>query len=249
LIRFTIQSWSAWAPGLETAEDWRRFARDPIIRSLDGAPAVKFVPAMQRRRLSRLSRMALQAAFDACPPELRSQVSTVFASRHGESELCVALLSDIVRDLALSPTQFSHSVHNTQAALYSIEAGNGGPSTSVAAQQDTFCAGLVEALGLCRRHRPLPTLLVVADEPWPKVFRSFDDELPASYGAAWLVEEGLGSEGMSFEMELVPSAAPVHDASPRWPDALLFLAWMLGDETEFTLARGPRNWCFRRVRR
>src|SRR6185436_1154869 len=88
VIRFTIRSWSAWAPGLEDPDDWRRFAREPILRSLDGAPAVKFVPAMQRRRLSRLSRIALQVAFDACPPELRSQVPTVFASRHGESDLC-----------------------------------------------------------------------------------------------------------------------------------------------------------------
>jgi hypothetical protein len=240
LLRFTIQSWSAWAPGLENPDDWRRFAREPVIRSLDGAPALKFVPAMQRRRLSRLSRMAL---------ELRSHVPTVFASRHGESDLCVALLSDIVRDLALSPTQFSHSVHNTQAALYSIEAGNGGASTSLAAQQDTFCAGLVEALASCRRHRPEPALLVVADEPFPEIFKTFEDELPAAYGAAWLVEEGLGSEGMSFEMELVPSALPAHDGLPRLPDALLFLAWMLGDENELMLSRGGRNWFFRRVRR
>jgi hypothetical protein len=190
--------------------------------------------------------MALQAAFEACPAEMRSQVATVFASRHGESQLCDALLRDIVRELALSPTQFSHSVHNTQAAVFSIEAGNGCPSTSVAARQDTFCAGLVEALGLCLRHRPMPALLVVADEPVTDVFRRFDDELPAAYGAAWLVDSGPGSTGTSFEMELAPASARAADAAPRLPDALLFLAWMLGDAPELVLAHGRRSWIFRR---
>ncbi len=246
MIRFTVKAWSAWAPGLENTEDWRRFAREPVLPALDGTPVLMFVPAMQRRRFSRLSRMALQSAFASCPTELLTEASTVFASRHGESEVCLALLRDIAQRLALPPTKFSHSVHNAQAGLFSIAAGNGRPSSSIAGQQDTFCAGLVEALGLCQRHRPHPTLLVVADEPIPAIFRAFEDELPAAFAAAWLVEEGIGAAGMPFEMRLSEPLANTADTTPKLPGALQFLAWMLGEEDSLALTRGRRSWIFRR---
>lgn len=247
MIPFTIKSWSAWAPGVESAADWERFARDPVRLSLEGTPALAFIPAMQRRRLSRLSRMALHSAFAAGPRELLSEVSTVFASRHGESEVCIALLRDIARDLALSPTQFSHSVHNTQAGLFSIEARNACASTSIAAREDTFGAGLLEALGLCRRQRPRPCLLVAADEPRPRLFHDDADELPAAFGAAWVIEDGTRPTGMAFEMSIGKALVPEGTLEPRQTGALQFLVWMLGAEESLALHGRRCTWSFRRL--
>lgn len=59
-------------------------------------PDVGFLPALQRRRLSRLARMAFYVAWplaDAAGP-----LPLVFASRHGETPRTLAILSDLAHD-------------------------------------------------------------------------------------------------------------------------------------------------------
>ncbi|MEO6709671.1 MAG: beta-ketoacyl synthase chain length factor [Planctomycetota bacterium] len=247
MIDFSIAAWSAWAPGIPASEDWQAWARAPHAPALEGSPEMRFIPAMQRRRYSRLSRMALQVAFDATPPELQADVSSVFASRHGESNACVALLSDIARAVPISPTAFSHSVHNTQGGLFSIAAGNGRPSSSIAAGTDTFCAGLIEALGICERRRPGFTLLVVADEPRPELLGGVDLEVPVAFALALLLDLGVSARSASFRMAPGEPRATV-PREPRLPQALEFLAWMLCGGDQLELSGGRRSWNFRRLK-
>lgn len=247
MIGFRVDGWSAWAPGIQSSEAWQRWALSPQAPDLEGTPELKFIPAMVRRRFSRLSKMALQVAFDATPPEMLADVSTVFASRHGESNACVGLLADIARGTPLSPTAFSHSVHNTQGGLFSIAANNGCISSSIAAREDTFCAGLVEALGLCERAAPRPTLLVVADELMPGIFSEFQDEVPCSYALALLIAQGAPDGAPAFRLQLAEPAAGARDDSPRLPQALEFLAWMLGDAPTLELGAGRHRWRFERL--
>ncbi|MBX8507297.1 beta-ketoacyl synthase chain length factor, partial [Pseudomonas lijiangensis] len=59
MITFNIAQWRAWAPGLTSVDDWQQWSRNPtLLQSSDAAPDVSFLPAMQRRRLSRMARMA-----------------------------------------------------------------------------------------------------------------------------------------------------------------------------------------------
>jgi len=247
VITFSVRAWSAWAPGIQSSEDWTAWARAPRVPELEGSPELKFIPAMQRRRFSRLSRMALQVAFDATPPELVTDVCSVFASRHGESNACVALLSDIARGQPISPTAFSHSVHNSQGGQFSIAAANGRPSSSIAAGTNTFCAGLIEAVGLCERHRPSPTLLVVADEPRPAILRDVDDELPAAFAVALLIDEGAQSAAPAFRLELGAAHADPPASEPRLPQALEFLAWMIEGKGRLEVPFERRSWIFERA--
>lgn len=235
MIRFGVRAWSAWAPNVQSQSQWRDWAAMPRPLELEGMPELAFVPALQRRRFSRLSRMALQVAFEATPPSMIGDVSTVFASRHGEATTCVALLSDIARELPLSPTAFSHSVHNAQAGLFSIQARNGRTSSSIAAMRDTFCAGLIEAFGVCERRPDAPTLLVQADEPRPAMFSEFEDEIPAVYAVALLITIDRDASP-AFGFEIVDARAAAPSLTPRIPEALQFLAWVLGDETSLTFA-------------
>ena len=78
---------------------------------------------MQRRRIERLGRMAIQAAC-WCQEAEESGVPLVFASRHGDVARSADLLNSLADDAALSPTAFGLSVHNAVAALYSITRGN-----------------------------------------------------------------------------------------------------------------------------
>lgn len=247
MITFSVRAWSAWAPGLHTSEDWLEWSHAPCAPGLQGSPELKFVPAMQRRRFSRQSRMALQVAFDATPPELLTDVCTVFASRHGESNACVALLGDIARRAPISPTAFSHSVHNTQGGLFSIAADNGRPSSSIAAGTHTFCAGLIEAVGMCERHAQGPTLLVVTDEPRPAPMRDVDDEVPCAFAVALLLESNAGTAAPTFRMELGPTRELLEKAPLRLPEALEFLAWMLAGDSLLALPFASRSFEFQRV--
>ncbi|SDR34561.1 Beta-ketoacyl synthase, N-terminal domain [Pseudomonas cannabina] len=59
LITFNIARWHAWAPGLASVDDWRQWSHHPtLLETGDEAPDVSFLPAMQRRRLGRMARMA-----------------------------------------------------------------------------------------------------------------------------------------------------------------------------------------------
>jgi Beta-ketoacyl synthase, N-terminal domain len=245
MIEFSIRAWSAWAPGVERADDWRRWAEKPFALSTEGTPQLPSIPPMQRRRFSRVSRMALHVALDALPPEGSREISTVFASRHGEATASIALLQDIAKSLPLSPTTFSHSVHNTAAGLFSIATASARASSSIAAVHDTLGCGLVEALGSCERQRR-PTLLVIADEPTVEIFSAFADEIPAAFALALLVEDESTGGGERFGFELADPTP--HTIEPALPHALSFLAWMLGSSDALVLPGDRRDWKFQRLR-
>ena len=59
--------------------------------------------------------------------------SAVFVSRHGELARSMTLLQALADGQALSPTDFSMSVHNTAAGLCSIQGKAAIPMTSLAA--------------------------------------------------------------------------------------------------------------------
>ncbi len=134
----------AWSPEYQQQQDWQQWQSSNC--ALDDsdriAPKLPQVAAMQRRRFSRLSKMMLEAAFQAEAP---SQCRSVFASRHGELNRTIELLQDIIARQPLSPMGFSQSVHNTASGLFGIVTGNTGASTSVAAGTDTLSQAMLEA--------------------------------------------------------------------------------------------------------
>jgi len=237
-----VRAWSAWAPGLEDRDAWRAWCRDPKELERVGRPEARFLPPMLRRRCSALARIMLTAAFDCCGPELRDRVATVFAARHGNINESIELLENLARHQPLSPTRFSHSVHNAQAGLYSIAASNRQASSSIAAQEDIFASGWLEALPLLARAPQRPVLLVVGDVPLAPAFAPLVDEPETSYALALLLERAAEGHGIALGLESTPPAA----RRPRWPDAFAFLRWLVGDEPRLALACGRRRWIWER---
>ncbi|TWU61566.1 3-oxoacyl-ACP synthase [Shewanella algae] len=174
-LAFSILSWGAWSPEYQQQQDWQQWQSSNC--ALDDsdriAPKLPQVAAMQRRRFSRLSKMMLEAAFQAEAP---SQCRSVFASRHGELNRTIELLQDIIARQPLSPMGFSQSVHNTASGLFGIVTGNTGASTSVAAGTDTLSQAMLEAWAQLAED-PSPLLLVFGDDPVPPVYDEFTQEM------------------------------------------------------------------------
>jgi hypothetical protein len=185
----------------------------------------------------------LAAACACAAPDALARVATVFASRHGNLNESVELLHRLARREPLSPTRFSHTVHNAQAGLFSIAVGNRHGSSSVAAGEETFACGWLEALCFLERAPQRPVLLVVGDVPLDALFAPLVEEPPGCYAAAFLLERAGAAPGVSLRVE---EAEPGGSAR-RWPDALEFLRWHLSPAARLELGSSRRRWVFEKA--
>lgn len=237
-MRVSVAGWSAWSPGIESEEGWRAWSRSPRPLEPTGAPEVKFVPAMLRRRCDPLGRMMMHVAHEACPEEELSHVPTVFASRHGSFETRVSMLVNLARGEPVSPARFSHSVHNAQSGLFSIWTKNRAPSTSLTAGADTFAHGLLETVALLERGPYESALYVVGDQTIPESLAWLAELLPGNYALAlWLARDAGGAPG--FELSFEPGSG---EPTPEWPDAIRFVAWWVGDDPTLRIDHGHLAW-------
>ena len=243
MIAATLRRWSAWSPGLEDAGAWSSWCAAPTELAAEGRPDAGFLPAMLRRRCGSLARIMLTTAFDCCEKAELAEVSTVFASRHGNINESINLLDRLAERLPLSPTAFSHTVHNAQAGLFSIAAENRRASSSIAAQQDSFASGYLEALTLLERDPDRPVLVVVGDVPLAPTFAPLVEEPAGSYGLGLL----LARNGEGTELAFGQKTKNGEPKTARWPDAIEFLRWYLSGESSLTLGNERRLWKWERL--
>lgn len=213
MIEFTVADWAAWAPGLHEREAWQAWSKAPVLPAGDDTPALPEVPAMQRRRIERLGRMAVQAAW-WCSQAEAAGVPLVFASRHGDVQRSFELLEHMARGEPMSPTHFGLSVHNAIAALYSIVRGERGNYLALAAGRATAEAALVEAAGLLADGAP-EVLVVVYDARPPAVYADFLDEPDPFYAWSWRVRrDGDGPRlSLGWEQDVATGFDGVHDGA------------------------------------
>lgn len=214
---FNIAQWRAWAPGLATTEDWQQWSRNPTVPDdQDDAPDVSFLPAMQRRRLSRLARMAFSVGWPLA--EGHDRLPLVFVSRHGETPRTFDILSDLAADQPLSPTQFSLSVHNAVIGLWSILRGETSEMTALAAAGDGLEHGVLEAAALLADGAPA-VLLVVAEENPPRAYAPWIDDVPFPYALGLLL-----TPGDEWQLALsTGESKEVAKSAGDWPHALNLL--------------------------
>lgn len=179
--------------------------------------APSFLPPNERRRATRVGRLAFQAGEEAVagtdiPPE---HLAAVFASSGGDTEvmdrLCRALATT---ERGVSPTDFHNSVHNAPAGYWSIATRSRLPSTSLSAYDSSFAAGLMEAASLCRDEQ-LPVLLVTYDirPPAPLVYAR---PLLGDFSVALLLTP---AQRLQSRASLQLSLANTRAAESRVPDA------------------------------
>jgi len=145
-------------------------------------PEALILPPNERRRSSDCVRWAVQVAEEAIAQSGLDprDVPTVFASSGGEmgvfDQLCRVLATP---DRHVSPTLFHQSVHNTAAGYWGIATAGQQSSTALSCYDDSFAAGLLEAISIvCVEERPV--LLV-----------SYDLAVPAPLNNARPITEGF----------------------------------------------------------
>lgn len=236
-LAFSIERWAAWAPGLESAADWAAWsAGAAAIAETPDKPDVGFLPAMLRRRTSRVTRAALWAAHHCGGDE--GARHTVFGSRHGELHRSHGLLTELAAAEPLSPNAFSLSVHNTASGLYSIATGNRAPSTALAAGRDTLAAGIIEAAGRLRAGADR-VLLVHADERVPAFYRRWVADGPAVFAVGLVV----GQAGGAGDWRLTRAGGDEPEAAASDIDLMHLVA---GDRRRLLMAGEREPWLWER---
>lgn len=200
-MKFSILSWGAWSPQYQQADNWRHWPVNTTApEQMSTAPKLAHVPAMQRRRLSKLTKIVLEAVHQCDPTE---QCRSIFASQHGEINRTIGLLNDIVDESPLSPTGFSQSVHNTASGIFSIFSNNRASSTSIAAGKNTFSQAFIEAYGQLHADAE-PLLLVYADEPVPQIYSQFSSEPEWPIAIAFMLAPASDSAQSIASLTLTP---------------------------------------------
>lgn len=240
---FHIVDWRAWAPGLASQADWQAWAQAPVPMADDGQaqPSCAFLPAMQRRRLSRLARMTLETAWPLCGEN--EQLPFVFGSRYGETPRTLALLSDIADGRPLSPTAFGLSVHNAIAGQWSILRGQHGESIAMASEADTFEHAVLEGTLQLAAGAP-SALVVVAEELPPPTYAPWIADVPFSYALALRIARAEVTEGSGWQLQLTRGTG----ATPCvWPHALDFLSALLAGDASLQHHWKHRQWNWQRT--
>ena len=177
---------------------------------------------MLRRRLDKHGRMALHTAWP-CTEGLDS-VPVVFASRHGDLNRTLNLLTTLAQNERLSPADFSLSVHNSSVGLLSIARRDRASATALAAGADTLNMGLLEGVGQLAAGAE-QVLLCYVDDSVPEIFATYLAEEPARlpFSVSILLTQASGAPS---QCQLVR-----HDgASDEAPEAAL-MHFLLEDRT------------------
>lgn len=195
---------------------------------------------MMRRRVERLGRMGLQAAYWGL--EDTANCPIVFASRHGDVSRSITLLRQLAQGEALSPTAFSMSVHNALGALFSIARNDTTAYTAVAAGEETAEAAFCEALGLLADGENT-VLVVYYDEPLSEPFNAFST--PSEFPHAWSCRLRRAQTG-GYSLHTAVTGEHVDEMPKQWPADLLALRFLLSNETAYTHTLGSRTWHWQR---
>lgn len=234
-LDFSIDSWSAWAPGLESAEAWQDwFEEGRELPEREGVPDVRDLPAGMRRRLSLLGKMSLRVALDAGHADA---ARIVFSSRYGNISQMLELLKTMAANEPVSPTGFGMSVHNSLVGMLSIVTKNTQSQTAISAGTESFCMGLVEALGLLAENPNEPVMLIHCDDILPAFYRPFQDHSVHQCALA-LVLTSRNSEKNYLTLDFVGEQTETGREDPM----ASFLKFIIGSQKKWSWAGAQGKW-------
>jgi len=248
-MRVFIESVGLCGPGLQ---DWPS-AKDVIAGQVAyvpapvAPPASALLPPNERRRAAQIVKLALAVASEAfassgCDP---ANTPTIFTSSGGDGDTIHAIMSTLATaERELSPTRFHNSVHNAAAGYWSILSGAKAASSSICCHDDSFAAGLLEAVAQLAAGEDA-VALVAYDVQYPAPLAQVRP-IGSAFAAAMILTRRPGASAFACaEVELVAEdrqatkmAAPALEALRAGTPAarcLPLLAALVGPEADVTL--------------
>jgi hypothetical protein len=193
-----------WAHGAALLREPASWLCTPTV-----VPLPQRLPPTDRRRAGPVVKVSLVAADQAVAAAglEAASLATVFTSSTGEPSNCHALCEALAAaDRMVSPTRFTNSVHNAPGGYWHIAVRGMAPSTSLAAHDASFGAGLLEAMTQTAAT-DAPVLLVAADVPYPPPLDA-KRPMPDAFGVAMVLAPDHGEgPGPLMTLELVPEVA------------------------------------------
>lgn len=220
-MKVAIQGIGLLAPGLAGWETGRAVlvGQGSFQPSEMPDPEAALLPPNERRRSSDCVRWAVQVAQEAIVQSGLDprEVPTVFASSGGE----MGVLDTLCRTLAtpervISPTLFHQSVHNTPSGYWGIATTCQQSSTALSCYDDSFAAGLLEAVTFVQVEQR-PVLLVAYDLAVPA---PLNEARPISAGFAVALVLAPLSDAALATMQLHLTEADQEPASQLQDPAL-----------------------------
>ena len=190
-LKFNIKTFEAISQGLTSKEDWIFWANNNYKCQDDSKnPTFELIKPMMRRRMSHISKLCLQAALKLTQNEEIQYI--VFSSRHGELARAVKLIQEINNNNDASPTDFSQSVHNSSAGLFTIASAKKIPVSSIGAGYNTLFNALIEVICYLEENPSHKVLLVDFDAPIPDCYETLDTKVQNynDYALAMIIESG-----------------------------------------------------------
>lgn len=237
LVSFNIESWSAIAPSLHSEDAWQKWLQRPWPLPKEAEKvALPLVPPMLRRRLNQLGKYTAAVSMEVLA--VQQKMVTIFASRHGDTDLTLALLKQVGRDEALSPTGFSLSVHNAVSGLLSIARQDTLPSTAIAAMQGLVFQTLCEGISQLQQHQNV--LCVITDIPLPDIYQSYCEGQDFPYALAFI----MSREGKQpFTLEHYPEFQPhVPSSDPAHDDIFALMEMLCGGRQQISFCVNGSYW-------
>ena len=158
-------------PGLD---GWARSV--PVLAGLapyspapETLPPCALLPANERRRAPKMVKLALAVGAGAFAAAGRDPAVTaaIFTSSGGDGETIHDIISTLASPLRdLSPTKFHNSVHNAAAGYWGIATGAKTACTTLCCHDDSFAAGLLEAMAQLAAAGQA-VVLIAYDVPYP----------------------------------------------------------------------------------
>lgn len=234
----SIRGWSARAPGLGTNEDWMSAAQNtsPAFNPQNPLAKLKNLSTTMARRLNSGSRLALDSALDIFSSHQPD--AFIFTCQHGELERNFRILSSLSEGSGVSPTDFTLSVHNSAVGQLAIMLNSPTISTSIAAGEDSFHQGLIEAVALLNNGFER-ILLVDFEGQIPDFYAPYvGNQWP--YACAMIIEKGH-----DLHCKMMPSS-DFRRQSSALPQSIQFLLYWLSQRQRLVINSQHTHWSWSR---
>jgi hypothetical protein len=234
-----IDSWAAWAPGLETRQDWLSW--DFNINSMPSDYSLPIpsdhVPKLLKRRLSPLARIVFHVINQCITPD--QTMPAVFASGSGEINNALSLLHDLQNNEELSPAGFSLSVHNGIAGLFSMVYHNTYEIVVIASAGNGIVSGFQEALGILNEGVE-QVLLVFYEEPIPVFFPTEPFKLDSGFPLALALKLSSNSSQLTLIAQRIDQLQ--QEQGEQSIQLLEFIQFLVSDKLNIILDGLQCSW-------